>query len=72
MTATAPVPAALLAEAADLATSLLPPDNRFRERQADDGTIPQRPDNDAELLEKVATRRRTGTGTGTEPGVPPC
>lgn len=53
MIRTAPVPAALLIEAADLATWLIPQVNRFRERQADDGTIPQPSDGDAELLGSI-------------------
>ncbi|MFG2986277.1 DUF6421 family protein [Streptomyces sp. NPDC048258] len=50
MTTSAPLTAALRAEAADLSRSLVPKVNRFRRRQADDGTVPEPQAADRELL----------------------
>ncbi|MFI8521742.1 DUF6421 family protein [Streptomyces sp. NPDC085481] len=51
--ATAPVPDCLLAEAAVLEDSLIPLVNRFRARQADDGTVPGPDDADRALLLRI-------------------
>ncbi|MGH3116148.1 MAG: DUF6421 family protein [Gaiellales bacterium] len=49
----APIPSAVRAEAADLAGSLIPKVNRFRRRQADDGTVPDSRAADRELLAEI-------------------
>jgi hypothetical protein len=49
----APVPADLLAEAVELEESLIPMVNRFRDRQADDGTVRDPTERDRELLTKI-------------------
>ncbi|WP_265863614.1 DUF6421 family protein [Streptomyces sp. SKN60] len=51
--ATAPVPEYLLAEATVLMDSLIPLVNRFRTRQADDGTVPAPTADDRELLARI-------------------
>ncbi|MGD3112197.1 DUF6421 family protein [Streptomyces sp. YGL11-2] len=53
MTTSAPITAALRAEAADLNRSLIPKVNRFRLRQADDGTVPEPQAADRELLIEI-------------------
>lgn len=49
----APLGAALRAEAADLAASLIPKVNRFRLRQADNGAVPEPGAADRELLTAI-------------------
>ncbi|MFF1508051.1 DUF6421 family protein [Streptomyces sp. NPDC058326] len=51
--ATAPVAARLLADADELAGSLIPKVDRFRERQADDGTVPGATEEDRVLLGRI-------------------
>lgn len=51
---TAPVPGHLLSEAAELLASLIPAVDRFRVRQADDGTIPAPTDDDRRLLARIS------------------
>ncbi|KOU52101.1 DUF6421 family protein [Streptomyces sp. NPDC054949] len=51
--ATAPVPADLLAEADLLTDVLIPMVNRFRDRQRDDGTVADPTPDDAELLGRI-------------------
>ncbi|MGW1771225.1 DUF6421 family protein [Streptomyces sp. NPDC002104] len=52
-TATAPLSPALRAEARELAGSLIPKVNRFRLRQADNGTVPAPRTGDEELLAEI-------------------
>ncbi|MFJ9844008.1 DUF6421 family protein [Kitasatospora sp. NPDC101155] len=51
--ATAPVHADLLSDADELAGSLIPKVDRFRERQADDGTVPGATEEDRALLGRI-------------------
>ncbi|MFG2194553.1 DUF6421 family protein [Streptomyces sp. NPDC048639] len=52
-TTTAPIPGHLLSEAAELSASLIPGVDRFRGRQADDGTVPEPGEDDRRLLTRI-------------------
>jgi hypothetical protein len=58
VTATAPVPTYLLAEADRLSRTLIPDVDRFRSRQADDGTVPTPTRDDHDLLVRISDAAR--------------